>query len=97
MVIRIILPNSAHLFISAKKFTPGGAKNRLNRSPGEHKTLIFVSVKSLKPLGSRLFPLYHGYYLHVPFDRKVIQIRVIGDSRKGYPLREKGGSNYAPS
>lgn len=50
MVIRIILPNSAHLFISAKKFTPGGAKNRLNRSPGEHKLQIFIFKKALKAL-----------------------------------------------
>ena len=46
---------------------------------------IFNSVKSLEPYGLRLFSLYQRHALDVPFDRKVIQIREIGDSREGLP------------
>ena len=41
--------------------------------------------QSLGPYGLGLFPLYQRHALDVPFDRKVIQIREIGDSREGLP------------
>lgn len=65
-------------------------------SIGEHKTLIFVSAKSLDPLGSRLFPLYHRNALHVPFDRQTILIRGIMDCtkllRSGSPTSESASA-----
>ena len=48
------------------------------------------------PYDSRLLLVYHGYALNVPFDRKVILIREIGDSREGSPPPPKcrGGKPF---
>lgn len=86
-------PSHSYPFVYFREIVrpPGGEKIARTEVLANINPTYSKYPKGTNPYYSRLLLLYHRNALHVPFDRKVIQIREIGVSREGLPPLWQGG------